>query len=229
MPQRRRQRSAQQWFSKWGPPRRGSCKQLGTCKQCTFSGLGCSGCGACWTKPSRGFRRALEFANHWERAPQSHASLPSHTVGTPRGQLPSRQGSNWPVPTSIPAPSPELRLGDQCREARPEAALLNPALAAAAPGGTQERRWEGCSPRRALVPGSWAGLGAGRPHPPLPPWAHQASADTGDGASEQEAGVIKCQKRRSLPSLLPMAYLLQGQMAGEAACRFCAALVAATG
>ena len=62
MPQRRRRRSAQQWFSKWGPPRRGSCKQLGTCKKCTFSGLGCSGCGACWTKPSRGFRRALEFA-----------------------------------------------------------------------------------------------------------------------------------------------------------------------
>lgn len=94
-------------------------------------------------------------------------SLPSHTVGTPRGQLPSRQGSSWPVPTSIPAPSPEFRHGDQCREARPEATLLNPALSAAAPGGTQERSWEGCSPRRALVPGSWAGLG-GWATPPSP-------------------------------------------------------------
>ena len=58
------------------------------------------------------------------RITASCATLPSRTLcggsGEGAGQLLSRQGSSQPVPTSIPASTPEFRLGYQRGEARPE-------------------------------------------------------------------------------------------------------------
>ena len=102
-------------------------QRLGTCKKCTVVSLGGPGGRAGGLNPpgDPAVYSSLRITASRATLPShTHCNQPSHTLcwgsGEGAGQLLSRQGSSQPVPTSVPASTPEFRFGYQCGETRPE-------------------------------------------------------------------------------------------------------------